>query len=526
MLSRTLSLLLLSLVVTACSPESSNAPSTESRTASSAASSTAPSAEPTAERSAKVGIFYLEGSLDPKNMFDAWVLMRVGAAETLLRLSDDGSLKPWLCQAYRVVDPLNYELTLQPGLTFSDGSPVHAAAVKACLERVYALNPRALQYFKLDHITVHDDLRLTITTQEPVPELFYNLCEPLFSIIKLPQDASATIELPITTGPYQVTAFVPNQSVTVQANRHYRKQVPLLDQIDFLYQPEEQARTMALQSGQVALIPTVNYATLPLFTDKADFQVLRRISPRTNVVYINHDNALLARKELRQALELALNRAQIVSLIGGTPAASLIAPDLVQGFAPKSAYDPERARQLLDEAGIIDHNGNGTRDFQGQELSFNYYFKADHGSADSALIAQCLQQDWAPLGIKLNLYPAENLAAIMAAGDFDFFSANDSTLPTGDPYVFMYSRFHRAGDANFGHYANPQVEALLAAMAQTFDSAPRQALTHELLTELKADVSALFINHIEINEVANQHLRDLHLYSFDYYFIDDQVRYE
>ena len=137
MLSRTLSLLLLSLVVTACSPESSNAPSTapstESRTASSAASSTAPSAEPTAERSAKVGIFYLEGSLDPKNMFDAWVLMRVGAAETLLRLSDDGSLKPWLCQAYRVVDPLNYELTLQPGLTFSDGSPVHAAAVKACL---------------------------------------------------------------------------------------------------------------------------------------------------------------------------------------------------------------------------------------------------------------------------------------------------------------------------------------------------------------------------------------------------------
>ena len=62
MLSRTLSLLFLSLVVTACSPE---AP--ESRTAS----STAPSAEPMAERSAKVGIFYLEGSLDPKNMFDA-----------------------------------------------------------------------------------------------------------------------------------------------------------------------------------------------------------------------------------------------------------------------------------------------------------------------------------------------------------------------------------------------------------------------------------------------------------------------
>lgn len=522
MLSKTLSALTLALLACACSPETppESAPAADSKQAS------AP-----APRNLKVGIFFLEGSLDPKNMFDAWVLMRVGAGEALLRLSDNGALEPWLCQSYRVVDPLNYELTLNPNLTFSDGTKVTATAVKNSLERVYALNPRAKQYFTLDHITVNDELRLTITTKEPVPELFYNLCEPLFSIIKVAANQTGTwpdetITLPITTGPYQVTAFTPNQSVTVQANPHYRTPEKLISEIEFMYQPEEQARTMALQSGEVALIPTVNNSTLPLFTDKPDFTVLRRISPRTNVVYINHQNELLARHSVRQALDLALNRAQIVSLIGGSPAASLIAPELVQGFAPESKYDPEQARTILDEAGIIDHNGDGTRDCNGQELSFNYYFKSDHGSADSALIAQCLQQDWAPLGVKLNLYPAENLAAIMASGDFDFFSANDSTLPTGDPYVFMRDRFHQDGDANFGHYHNATLEDLLATMAQTFDAKERQQLTQKLLTELKADVGAFFINHIEINEVARKELKDLHLYSFDYYFINDQVRYE
>ena len=301
MLSKTLSALALALLASACSPEAQQ----ESAPAADSKQATAP-----AVRNLKVGIFFLEGSLDPKNMFDAWVLMRVGAGEALLRLSDNGALEPWLCQSYRVVDPLNYELTLKPNLTFSDGTPLTATAVKNSLERVYALNPRAVQYFTLDHITVNDPLRLTITTKEPVPELFYNLCEPLFSIIKLPENNTGnwpdeTITLPITTGPYQVTAFTPNQSVTVQANPHYRTPEKLIPEIEFLYQPEEQARTMALQSGEVALIPTVNNSTLPLFTDKPDFTVLRRISPRTNVVYINHQNELLAQRSVRQALDLA-----------------------------------------------------------------------------------------------------------------------------------------------------------------------------------------------------------------------------
>lgn len=535
----------LTMLVTACSPENTAtnntaadskapAPTVSNAALAAAAQSSAQQTQATAT-TFKSAIFFLEGSLDPKNMFDGWVLMRIGAGEALLRLGDDGSLQPWLCQEYRVVDPLNYELTLRPDLTFSDGTKVTASDVKNCLERVMALNPRTKQYFSLDHITVQDDLKLTITTKAPVPELFYNLCEPLFCIIKLPSEAmpgadgafpNINIALPVTTGPYQVTAFTPNQSAKLKANEHFRHNVAqLIPELEFLYMPEEQSRTMALQSGQVDLIPTVNFASLPMFERNPDYTVLRRISPRTNVVYINHQNEFLAQPVVRQALDMAIDRDQIVALIGGSKASSLIAPELVQGFAPNSTHNLAQAQKLLDDAGIVDHNGDGNRDFNGQEMSFNYYFKSDHGSADSALIAQCLEQNFKDLGVTLNLFPAENLAAIMASGDFDFFSANDSTLPTGDPYVFMHSRFHEQGDANFGHYHNQELESLLANMAQTFEPAQRAELTHQLLTELKEDVGAFFINHIEINEVTSKKVSDLHLYSFDYYFIDDQVRY-
>lgn len=499
------------------------------------------------EQDLKVSLFFLNYSLDPKDYFNGWILMRVGAGETLLRLNDQGQVQPWLARDFKVLTPTSYQLTLQDGLKFSDGSTVTATDVQQNLERVMALNPRTKQYFSLDHIEVVSPVQLVIHTKDPVPELFANLCEPLFSIVKLPAEAlppaqgaqgaqeaqgaqdtwpNFTLEQPITTGPYRVSAFVPNERIEVVPNPYYRaakEPDQRYSKISYFYMPDAQSRVMALQAGEVDLIPTVDYANLSLFADPKQYQVLSRISSRTNVVYLNHSNQLLANKPVRQAMSLAINREQIVSLIGGQKAGSLIAPDFVGGQSFTLDYDLAKAQSLLDQAGIIDSNGNGTRDLDGRELSFKYYIKADHGSADSSLIAQSLQQDLKQLQIELQLIPSENLAAVVSAGDFDLYSANDSTVPTGDPFYFLATRFGTAGDANYGHYSNPQIDALLKDMQQSFEQKERLALTGKILGELNDDTAALFINHIDINEVARADVHNLHLYSFDYYFIDDQV---
>lgn len=556
--------LLSTMALSSCSPESKTEQPEAAAGASTSISTVATAAADSSAQSLKVSLFFLNYSLDPKDYFNAWILIRAGVGESLLRLSDTGEVLPHLAESFSVDSPTAYTIKLKSGLTFSDGTPVTARDAKLSIERVMALNPRGRQYFALDHIDLSttDELTLTIHTKEPVPELFYNLCEPLFTVLKLPENAlpdassptvwpDVTLQLPVGTGPYKVTAFVPNESIHVERNEHYYAKSQAnssIEAIDYLYMVDEQSRVMALQAGEVDLIPTVNQASLPLFADSSKYQVLRRISPRTNVVYINHQNPLLAHDAVRTAMNLALNREQIVALIGGEKANSLIAPAFVgrpssgagtgagagsgtgaganaaavdwQSLAP---YSLPQAAQVLDAAGLVDSNDNGTRDINGTELSFNYYLKADHGSADSSLIAQSMQQDFAKIGIELKLFPAENLASIMASGTFDFFSANDSTVPTGDPYYFLYTRFHTKGEANYGHYSNATVDSLLEQMQQSFEVAKRQELTYKVLVELQKDSAALFVNHIEINEVASTRLQDLHLYSFDYYFIDDKV---
>lgn len=541
-----LTLTLAATLLTACGQESTTDSSTTTARTTTLASAQAGSAA-----ELKVGIFFLEYSLDPKDFFNGWVLVRVGAGETLLRLDDNGDIKPWLAQDFKMLSPTSYELTLREGVRFSDGTELSAEHVQESLERVMAINPRAPQYFSLDHIEVVAPHRLIIHTQRPEPALFANLCEPLFSIVKLPNEAkpqeavdsaegadkiwpNTTLSLPITTGPYQVRAFKPNESVEVVRNEHYHEASASDSRysvIKYFYIPDAQSRVMALQAGELDLIPTVDYATLPLFTDEERYQILSRISPRTNVVYLNHHNELLSLYSVRHAISLAINREAITKLIGGRAASHLIAPEFVGATASSSpetsapSHDAKQAAavELLDEAGIVDSNGNGTRDYEGHELSFKYIIKADHGSADSLLIAQSIQQDLEPLGIGLELQQSENLAAVVAAGDFDFFSANDSTVPTGDPYYFLATRFGTNGDANYGHYHNATVDNLLRAMQNSFERDQRLELSRAILDELTEDEAALFINHIDINEVASAKLQDLHLYSFDYYFIDDQV---
>lgn len=107
-----------------------------------------------ADQDLKVSLFFLNYSLDPKDYFNGWILVRVGAGETLMRLNDQGQVQPWLARDFKVLSPTSYQLTLQEGLKFSDGSTVTATDVQQNLERVMDLNPRTKQYFSLDHIEV------------------------------------------------------------------------------------------------------------------------------------------------------------------------------------------------------------------------------------------------------------------------------------------------------------------------------------------------------------------------------------
>ena len=111
----------------------------------------------------------------------------------------------------------------------------------------------------------------------------------------------------------------------------------------------------------------------------------------------------------------------------------------------------------------------------------------------------------------------------MASGDFDLCSANDSALPTGDSGYFLTSRYRSNGEANFGHYQNTDVDKLIDKLNLTFDLKERTEITGEIANTLNDDVAALYISYPELNTVCGSKVKNMHLYTFDYYLIDAKV---
>ena len=474
----------------------------------------------------KVGLFFLNYSLDPKDYFNGWILVRIGAGETLLTLDDAGKLQPNLISGYRILDDKTYELTMRNDVAFSDGTKLDADMVKRNLERIFTKSPRAIQYFDPEKIIADNTANtVTIYTKKPVPEIFYNLCEPLFAVIKLDKENEAqTINIPITTGPYQVTKFVPNERISVKPNPNYRNQSSDISQIDFYYIPDAQSRLIALKAGDLDIINTVDHSDLQLLKQDKNMQVLTGAGPRTNVIYLNHLNEFLKDNTLRKAINLAINRENIVKLTGGAIAKGVISYHFDFGKKVNAQkFDPKLAKTLLDRAGFIDTNNDGIREMNGKNIELTYRLKADHGSADSFIIAQCVKEDLKNIGILVNLVQTENLSALMASGDFDLCSANDSAIPTGDCGYFLTSRYKSDADANFGHYKNKEVDKLLDLLNLTFDLNKRTAISQEIANILNDDVAALYISYPELNTVCSGKVKNMHLYTFDYYLINDKV---
>ena len=159
-----------------------------------------------------VAMFWVSTGLDPADGYNGWVLSRIGAGETLVRLDQNAEAEPAIAESWEQTDDNTWVFHIREGVTFSNGKPVDAAACKASIERAFSINSRAEEYFTLDSIEA-DGQTLTIHTAAPTGAIVHNLCEPLFTIVDTSVDEETMDTAPVSTGPYVVTAYSPETSV-------------------------------------------------------------------------------------------------------------------------------------------------------------------------------------------------------------------------------------------------------------------------------------------------------------------------
>jgi peptide/nickel transport system substrate-binding protein len=277
-----------------------------------------------------------------------------------------------LASSYEVSsDQLTYTFKLADA-KWHDGQPFTAKDAKFTMG--LAQNPKtgsvlAARLTAVSSVEAPDDKTLVIKLSAPSASLMDTLTKvmmlPEHSLSQVPADQLAKSNWwstsPIGTGPFKFTKYVTDQYVELAANADYRGGKPALEKIINRYFANPAAAIAALRAGEIQFT-YVDANDLTAFKDSGDFKVIEGDSFVVNYLGFNHDSPIWKDLRVRQAVMYAINRDAIIqSLYGGAakPAnCAYVADQVVPKDVEPYAYDPEKAKALLEEAGWEKINGD------------------------------------------------------------------------------------------------------------------------------------------------------------------------
>ncbi len=490
--------------------------------------------EQTAGKELKFGVTNFASTLEPTENYFGWVVMRYGIGECLTKFDTKMAVQPCLAEKWEISDDkLTWTFDIRSNVKFSNGKELTAESVKKSLERAFAKNNRAQTFFKYTSM-VADGQKLVITTDKPYPNMPGFLADPLFIIVDT--DSEGTVNFakdgPICTGPYACKSFVKDRAVVVRNEHYWGGEVPY-ETVDIPSIDDPNTRAMALQSGEVDLAVNIAAGDIDLFKNNDNFYIDEIASLRTVLARINQ-KGILGDPKVRAAMISACDRkAYSEVLLKGTflPGSAPVPPSMDYGFdqlKDPNAYNPERAKQLLAEAGWADSNGDGILEKDGQPLSIN--FVVYNSRAELPLYAEAVQADLKKVGfdVKINSVDYNLLDQIGIKGEYDLLISNITTANTGDPEIYLswYWKTNNNGDnpQNGSGYSNPELDAKFNELASEFDQAKRRQLIIDIQQIIMNDGAGLFLGYPQTNIVASKKLAGVVMYPSDYYWLTNLIK--
>ncbi len=380
-------------------------------------------------------------SLDPaKNLVVHVFNVAQNVLDTATYLDRELKVQPRLAMSWKAIDDTSWEVKFRSGVKFHDGSPFNTQSVKASFEYQSAADTPSRTFFaNWASLDVVDETTVRIKTKAPEP-YFPNVLSRLwiFSAADLKDPATLNTTM-IGTGGYKLTEFVKGDHITLTANPDYWAGAPKIQKVTFRSAPEASARVAMLQAGQADVIVNLPVEQTRVIEGDGRLRVATVLGLRAVPLMIDQrKGAPLSDLRVRQAMNYAVDREAIVkNILGGFAAQqpATISP-LIEGNNPDVkpyAYDPDKAKQLLTDAGYA----------SGFEI--NFYHPTGRWMKD-AEAAQAIGQMLAKVGIKTNLKTLEysTFFANWSKGEFDGMTMIGVTNPDGAPSslfnLFLYSK--------------------------------------------------------------------------------------
>ncbi len=391
-------------------------------------------------------------------------------------------------------DRLSWTLVARQGVTFHDGTPFDAAAVKFNLERQKASLYNSSTLLPVTAIDVIDDHTVKLTVSEPWTALPSALASVVGYMVSPTAAANGDTfkRNPVGAGPYQLDTWAAGDQVNLKRFDGYWGDPAPLDELVFKFIQVEAARVAAFEAGEIDAYTSIVEATVN-DARAAGAQIVNPPPTGYGFSYVNLRKAPLDDVRVRQAMSMAVDRDALAEAYQGQGFADAsFSPFFKESewwVAPETTpkFDPEGAKALLAEYGE----------------PIDITFKLLAGTQEFEDAVRATLGYWEEVGIKAELILVPDLGTYIGdvlSGNYDILGFIGTS--SGDPDFVTYNLFHTGGSGNYGGYSNPTVDAALDVGRQSNDDAERKAAYATVQQELRRDLPVQISSHGQIYIIA------------------------
>jgi peptide/nickel transport system substrate-binding protein len=488
-----------------------------------------------------VGVYQEPDSLDPAATGLAMSSMMIShifdpLVWWLPNADGENEFYPGLAESWEVSpDSTAYTFHLRKDVDFHDGTHFDANAVKASFDHIVdpATKSRsaigALGPYK--ETVVVDEYTAQVVFSQPNASFLNEMTTALFSIqspTAIEEYGADVASHPTGTGPFEFVEYVAQDHVSLKRNDDYawgpsafgEAGPAKLEELDFKILLDTNARYNGLRSGQIQMAMNLDPNTIQTIQSSSD--LTHYDVPSTGHPYgypINVTNAPTDDLRVRQAILYAVDQDELNDTVlrgAYTPAHNFLTPSTpgyVEANDDMYAYDPEKAKSLLDEAGWVE-GPDGTRSKGGEPLSLDFLIQTANGfDLPTQYVVEALR--------KVGFTSAtESQPFTTAMASYNEGVQNLSSIFYYDVDPNMMSSLVRsdqiAAGFNWAHYSNPAIDEALSQANTIVDTDARRAAYEQITTTLMEDAIFLPLWNVSGIYSGAKNLKDIQFGSTGY----------
>jgi peptide/nickel transport system substrate-binding protein len=415
----------------------------------------------------------------------------INVLENLVTTNPEGEYEPMLATSWETIDDATWRFHLREGVTFHDGAPFDAQAVVFNLDRM--AGPESLHASNFEWYTgatVVDGHTIDIHTDGPYP----GVLSALNFYIPFVVSPQAVEELgndfntrPVGTGPYRVVSHEARNATMLERFEDYWGGAPAVERVEVRFVPEDNTRLASFLAGEIDILTFVESSQLPVLDARNDTELIKGPSDLADMLWFNTQKEPLDDPTVRKALAYGMDLDTILETVlegTGDRYGVALTPG-IWGFDPETMaespydYDPERARELLAEAGYPN----------GFEVEFLIADRPEHQR-----ISEAVQAQLAEIGVDVSIRQIDwgTFLTATANGEHEMMVVGTYAFGDADRILPEFAT-SAIGSRNRSYYSNERVDALIEQQRNELDPEKRREIIREIVEILSDEVPRLMV---------------------------------